>query len=55
MTCLCWSVMLFSALTLHFVYEEYRQNRFPKKAFILVSVLEAAAMIATAGILILSI
>ena len=47
-------VMVFSALTLYFTYGEYQQNRFSKRAFFLVSVMEAVAMIASAVILVMS-
>ena len=47
-------VFIFSALTLYFTYEEYKQNRFSKKAFTLVSIMEVIVIIATAVMLIIS-
>ena len=47
-------VLIFSALTLHFTYGAYKQNRFPKKAFTLVSIMEAVVIVATAVMLIMS-
>ena len=38
-------VLIFSLLTLYFVHDEYKKSRFPKKAFSLVLVLEAAVCI----------
>ena len=55
--CMTWLylvVMIFSALTLYFTYGEYKQNRFSKKAFTLVSILEAVVIVATAVMLIMS-
>lgn len=46
MTGLYWIVFIFSALTLCFTYEEYKQGRVPKKALILVSIMEAVVMAA---------
>lgn len=54
MTWLHLIVMIFSALTLYFTYGEYKQNRFSKKAFTLVSVMEAVVTIATTVMLIMS-
>ena len=54
MTWLYLVVMIFSALTLYFTYGEYKQNRFPKKAFTLVSIMEAVVIVATTVILIMS-
>ena len=55
MTWLYLVVIIFSALTLHFTYGEYKQNRFSKKAFTLVSIMEAVVIVATAIMLIMSI
>ena len=55
MTWLYLVVMVFSALTLYFTYGEYKQNRFSKKAFILVSIMEAVVIVSTAVMLIMSI
>jgi len=55
MTWLYLVVMIFSALTLYFTYGEYKQNRFSKKTFTLVSVLEAVVIVAAAVMLIVSI
>ena len=54
MTWLYLVVMVFSALTLYFTYGEYKQNKFSKRAFTLVSILEAVVIIATAVMLIMS-
>ena len=53
MTWLYLIVLIFSSLTLYFTYGEYRQNRFSKKAFTLVSIMETVVMVATAIILII--
>ena len=55
MTWLYLVVIIFSALTLYFTYGEYKQNRFLKKAFTLVSIMEAVVIVATAIMLIMSI
>ena len=47
-------VLIFSALTLYFTYGDYRQNRFSKKVFTLVSIMEVIVIIATAVMLIIS-
>lgn len=47
-------VVVFSALTLYFVYEEHRKTRFPEKTFAAVCVLEAAVIIISAALLIKS-
>ena len=55
--CMTWLyliVMIFSALTLYFNYGEYKQNRFSKKAFFLVSIMEAVGIIVTAVMLVMS-
>ena len=54
MTWLYLVVMIFSALTLYLTYGEYKQNRFPKKAFTLVSIMEVVVIVATAVMLIMS-
>ena len=54
MTWLYLVVIIFSALTLYFTYGEYKQKRFSKKAFTLVSIMEAVAIVATAVMLIMS-
>lgn len=54
MTWLYLIVLIFSALTLYFTYGEYRQNRFSKKIFTLVSIMEAVVLVATAVMLIIS-
>lgn len=52
MTWLYLVVMIFSALTLYFTYGESKQNRFSKKAFTLVGVMETVVIIITAVLLI---
>ena len=47
-------ILVFAALTLYFLYHDCRKNKIPKNAFILVSVLEMAAMIVLAVLLIRS-
>lgn len=47
-------VMIFSALTLYFIYGEYKQNRFSKKAFTLVSIMEIVVIVAIAVMLIIA-
>lgn len=54
MTWLYLIVMIFSALTLYFIYGEYKKNRFLKRAFTLVSIMEVVVIIATAVMLIIS-
>ena len=54
MTWLYLIVMIFSALTLYFIYGEYKKNRFSKRAFTLVSIMEVVVIIVTAVILIIS-
>lgn len=54
MTWLYLIVMIFSALTLYFIYGEYNKNRFSKRAFTLVSIMELVVIIATAVMLIIS-
>ena len=54
MTWLYLVIIVFSTLTLYYIYEEYKQNRFSKRAFTLVSILEAVVIVATAVMLIMS-
>ena len=54
MTWLYLIVMIFSALTIYFIYGEYKKNRFAKRAFTLVSIMEVVVIIATAVMLIIS-
>ena len=54
MTWLYLIVMIFSALTLYFIYGEYKKSRFSKRAFTLVSIMEVVVIIATAVMLIIS-
>lgn len=48
-------VMIFTALTLYFNYEEYKQNRFSRKVFTLVSIMEIVVIFVTGAMLIMSI
>ena len=54
MTWLYLIIVIFSALTLYFTYREYKQNRFSKRAFTFVSIMEAVVMIAIVVMLIMS-
>ena len=54
MTWLYLVVIIFSALTLYFTYGEYKQNRFSKKAFTLVNIMEMVVIVAAAVMLIMS-
>ena len=54
MTWLYLIVMIFSALTIYFIYGDYKKNRFSKRAFTLVSIMEVVVIIATAVMLIIS-
>jgi hypothetical protein len=47
-------IIIFSALSIYFTYGEYKQNRFSQKAFTLVSIMEAVAIVATAVLMIMS-
>ena len=47
-------IMIFSALTLYFTYGEYKQNRFSKKVFTLVSIMEAVVIVSAIVMLIMS-
>ena len=40
-------ILIFSALTMGFTYAEYRNERFSRKAFILIEVIEVVVLIAT--------
>jgi len=55
MTGLYLIVILFSVLSVCFIYNEYKQNRFSQKAFIFVSVMETVAIVITAVMLLMSI
>lgn len=52
MTWLYLIILVFSALTLYFVYGDYKKERFSKKAFTLVGVMETVIIIITAVLLI---
>lgn len=54
MTWLYLIIVVFSALTLHLVYGDYRKKQFPKKAFISVGILEVVVIIISAALLIKS-
>ena len=54
MTWLYLIVLIFSAITVYFIYCEYKQKRFSKKAFILVSIMETVVIVATVFMLIIS-
>ena len=54
MTWLYLVIIVFSTLTLYYIYGEYKQNRFSKKAFTLVSIMEAVVIVATTVMLIMS-
>ena len=54
MTWLYLIVIIFSALTLYFTYGEYKQNKFSKKSFTLVSIMEIVVIVATAVMLTMS-
>ena len=54
MTWLYLIVIIFSALTLYFTYGEYKQNKFSRKSFTLVGIMEAVVIVATAVMLIMS-
>ena len=53
MTWLYSIVIIFSALALYFTWGEYKQNCFSKKAFTLVNIMEAVAIVATIVMLIM--
>ncbi len=55
--CITWLyliVLIFSALILYFTYGEYKQSRFSKKAFTLVSIMKAVAIVVIAVMLTMS-
>ena len=54
MTWLYLVVIIFSALTLYFTYGEYKENKFPKKTFALVCVMEIVVIIVTGILLVMS-
>lgn len=47
-------ILMFSALTLCLVYEDYRKKQFSKRAFNIVSIMESIVIIITAILLIKS-
>ena len=47
MTWLYYVVLIFSLLTLHFLYKEYVSSKISKKIFIFVSILEIIVIIGT--------
>lgn len=54
MTWLYLIVIVFAALTLYFVYVEFKQKPFLKKAFAIISILESVVIIANAVFLVMS-
>lgn len=54
MTWLYLIILIFTALTLYFVYGDYKKERFSKKAFTLVSIMETVVIIIAAVLLIIS-
>lgn len=54
MTLLYLIVLLFSVLTVYFIYDEYKKAKFSRNKFILVSILEVVVVITTAILLIKS-
>ena len=52
MTWLYLIILVFSALTLYFAYGDYKKERFSKKAFTLVSIMEVVVIIITVVLLI---
>jgi hypothetical protein len=54
MTGLYLIVILFSALSICFIYKEYRQNRFSQNVFVLACIMETVAIVVTAVVLIMS-
>ena len=52
MTWLYLIVLIFSALSWYFTYGEYKQKRFSKRTFALVSIMEAVVLIVTAAMMI---
>lgn len=54
MTWLYLIILIFSALTLYYTYSEYKKERFSKKAFTLVSIMEVVVIIIASVLLIKS-
>ena len=54
MTWICLTVLIFSALSIYFSYEEYRKNKYPKKIAAMLYTMEGILMAGTAVLLILS-
>jgi hypothetical protein len=54
MTWLYLIIIVFSALTLYFVYGDYRKKQFSQKAFTIVSIMEMVVIIISAALLIKS-
>lgn len=54
MTWLYLIILIFSALTLYYTYDEYKKERFSKKAFTLVSIMEVVVIIIASVLLIKS-
>ena len=52
MTWLYLIVLVFSVLTLYFIYGEDRKEQFPKRVFAVVCIMESVVIIATAAMLI---
>ncbi len=52
MTWLYLIVLVFSVLTLYFIYGEYRKEQLPKRVFTVVCIMESAVIIAAAAMLI---
>ena len=49
---LCFAVILFSALTLYFSYGEYKKNKFSKKTFTAICIMEVVVIVTNAVLLI---
>lgn len=45
-------ILIFTTLTLNFIYNEYKQEKFSKKAFILINIMEISVIITTIILLI---
>ena len=54
MTWLYLVILIFSAMTLYFVYGDYKKSRFSKKAFTIVSMMEAVVIIISIALIIKS-
>ncbi len=52
MTWLYLIVLVFSVLTIYFIYGEYRKEQLPKRVFTIVCIMESAVIIATIAMLI---